>query len=897
MFPRDYERRTHGRCALLFVALAALVACPAFGQGPTPLQDVDGTIVPHDVQLHQLKELERNLMWKGARRHFVRAAQQAEESKAAKRGKAAKAVKPGTHARRPVGEDYATPESVARQAAPADLLSTSSTSAVPTNVRVNDPTGDLAASSCQSEESIAFLGDDVLVAWNDSQGFSTGGDVQGWGYSTDGGATFVDGGDVPHPAAYPTWSWTSDPVVTVNQKTGRFYYCGLADPDATHNGIGVAYGHFSGTSFVWDDVVLVRSVANATSFLDKQWLFADSSSNAVYLTNTTFTTTDWIDFYRSSDGGATWSAATQVSQASDNGYVQGSRPTAGPNGEVYVTWMAINQTADANDFKFRKSVDHGASFNAEVALTGYMDQFGTGAPGFNRERGIGFPSIAVDRTTGPNRGRIHVAWGETWDILGQTFGINAGKAEIEPNNTSATATLFTPGQTLRGTVTTGNPADYDYWKVALTAGQSVVIWADSLASKATYTLRLFAPSPDDVQRLAFGGEFDSTYSSPGHAFYAFTAPVTATYFLRMAPAFTASRLFKYRILTALGSPGAGHGRDQRDVFACWSDDGTTWSTPARVNDGGVGFDEFLPEVAVGADGCPYVTWFDHRDDTYGSRSHQYASRSVDGGVTWQANARFTSAAGNFTTCLSNMAPNMGDYSSTTADARYVRPVWADGRGSNPDTWETAIDTWHSLGACPAGPTVSPGDLLSLSWTVNNLNPLFPNDYTYTLTSERAWTMPAPGSAGSVAAGGSAGLNLSVTVPDSAAGGLNLLTLRVANAKNTLVQQCAMTLTINGPTGVGPASYALALAPARPNPASGLARLQYTLPAEGSVTLRIYGLRGEVVRTLVDGTRGAGVNSATWDGHDESGRAVAAGAYFVRLEAGGRTLTRRLIWMR
>jgi hypothetical protein len=570
----------------------------------------------------------------------------------------------------------------------------------------------------------------------------------------------------------------------------------------------------------------------------------------------------------------------------------------GPDGEVYVTWMAINQTADANDFKFRKSVDHGLSFSAEISLASYMDQFGTGAPGFNRERGIGFPSITVDRTTGPGRGRIHAAWSETWDILGQLFYNNTGKAEVEPNNTSATATLFTPGQTLRGTVTTGTPtADYDYWKFALTAGQTAIFWTDSLASKATYTLRLFAPTPDDAQRLAFGGESDSTVSSPGQSFYSFTAPVAGTYFLRMAPYYSTSRLFRYRIRTSFGTVGAGHGRDTRDVFACWSDGGTTWSAPERVNDGGIGFDEFLPEVVVGADGCPYVTWYDYREDTYGSRCHQYASRSIDGGLTWQPNARFTDVAGNFTTCLSNMAPNMGDYSSTLSDDRYVRPVWSDGRGTNPDTWETAIDTWHSLSACPTGRTVVPNEALALSWTVNNLNPLFPNDYTYALTSVRNWPMPTPGSLGGVAAAGTAGINLSVTVPDTAASGPNVLTLTVRNAKSTLVQQCAVTLTIHEPTGVAPGSYMLALAPAQPNPASGRTLLQYTLPTEGKVTLRIHGLRGEVVRTLADGSRGAGVNSATWDGRDESGETVAAGVYFTRLEAFGRTLTQRLIWMR
>ena len=57
------------------------------------------------------------------------------------------------------------------------------------------------------------------------------------------------------------------------------------------------------------------------------------------------------------------------------------------------------------------------------------------------------------------------------------------------------------------------------------------------------------------------------------------------------------------------------------------------------------------------------------------------------------------------------------------------------------------------------------------------------------------------------------------------------------------------------------------------------------------------IRGERVRTLIDGVRSAGRYEATWDGRDDGGRAVEPGAYFVRLEADGRSTARRMMWMR
>jgi flagellar hook capping protein FlgD len=83
----------------------------------------------------------------------------------------------------------------------------------------------------------------------------------------------------------------------------------------------------------------------------------------------------------------------------------------------------------------------------------------------------------------------------------------------------------------------------------------------------------------------------------------------------------------------------------------------------------------------------------------------------------------------------------------------------------------------------------------------------------------------------------------------------------------------------------------------PNPAANLTRIPFTLAKAGPARLRIYGLRGERVRTLVDGDRPAGPNAVTWDGRDDQGRVVGAGAYFCRLEGFGQTRLRRLMWLR
>ena len=85
-----------------------------------------------------------------------------------------------------------------------------------------------------------------------------------------------------------------------------------------------------------------------------------------------------------------------------------------------------------------------------------------------------------------------------------------------------------------------------------------------------------------------------------------------------------------------------------------------------------------------------------------------------------------------------------------------------------------------------------------------------------------------------------------------------------------------------------------LAPVAPNPVRSSARLRFALPREGEVSLSVFDAMGRRVRGLSSGVLSAGPHEVEWDGRDQSGRPVADGIYFVRLEALGRIATRRMV---
>jgi DNA-binding beta-propeller fold protein YncE len=86
----------------------------------------------------------------------------------------------------------------------------------------------------------------------------------------------------------------------------------------------------------------------------------------------------------------------------------------------------------------------------------------------------------------------------------------------------------------------------------------------------------------------------------------------------------------------------------------------------------------------------------------------------------------------------------------------------------------------------------------------------------------------------------------------------------------------------------------ALEPMWPNPGRGPFVVGFQLPRDAQVRLSVLDLQGREIAVLADGILPAGRHQRTWNGR---GPGAAAGIYFARLQADGRTWVRRIALIR
>ena len=83
----------------------------------------------------------------------------------------------------------------------------------------------------------------------------------------------------------------------------------------------------------------------------------------------------------------------------------------------------------------------------------------------------------------------------------------------------------------------------------------------------------------------------------------------------------------------------------------------------------------------------------------------------------------------------------------------------------------------------------------------------------------------------------------------------------------------------------------------PNPFNPNTTIAYSLPKQSYVDLKIYNIKGQLVRTLCNDEQEAGEYSINWDGSDEQGRVVSSGVYFYSLQTDDFVQTRKMLLLR
>jgi hypothetical protein len=144
----------------------------------------------------------------------------------------------------------------------------------------------------QSETTILAFGNNVVIGFNDSGSNSCGANkFTGWAYSTDGGASFTDGGTLPTN----TGGDAGDPVLARNESTGRIYYATLGFSVST---IQVFRSDDNGVTWM----APVNGTPGGSSE-DKEWMAVDNFPGAgngnVYLISRRFGTGPGIYMFRS----------------------------------------------------------------------------------------------------------------------------------------------------------------------------------------------------------------------------------------------------------------------------------------------------------------------------------------------------------------------------------------------------------------------------------------------------------------------------------------------------------------------------------------------------------------------------------------------------------------------
>jgi hypothetical protein len=83
----------------------------------------------------------------------------------------------------------------------------------------------------------------------------------------------------------------------------------------------------------------------------------------------------------------------------------------------------------------------------------------------------------------------------------------------------------------------------------------------------------------------------------------------------------------------------------------------------------------------------------------------------------------------------------------------------------------------------------------------------------------------------------------------------------------------------------------------PNPFNPSTTVEYSVAGASAVEIKIFNVRGQLIKTLVSGDKLPGRHRVTWDGKNDVGIRVASGVYFYRIRIGRFSHVKKLVLLK
>jgi hypothetical protein len=235
-------------------------------------------------------------------------------------------------------------------------------------------------------------------------------------FSSDGGATW--GGvdlPLPPPKTKSGIDFGSDPSLVFDSSNNLFYGYIVVFFGAGNgiNGTEMAVARSTDGGQTYPTVAFFDFEDGANHFNDKPMITADANINSPFRDNVYIA---WdaasggsigggVRLARSTNHGASFTS-TRIDDPHGPGQSIGASPAVGPNGEVYAAWNDYK----ANAIVFNRSFDGGQTWDIPTTISPKTLAFDIAIPAESFRGALVYPSLDVDRSTGPHRGRVYCSW-------------------------------------------------------------------------------------------------------------------------------------------------------------------------------------------------------------------------------------------------------------------------------------------------------------------------------------------------------------------------------------------------------------------------------------------------------------------------------------------------------